>query len=71
MRDSSPRPSLRGIGSALKLIAAALIAGLALVALASAHESMAIAVAAFVLIGALVELAHAAFELVDRERGRG
>jgi hypothetical protein len=71
MRDSSPRPTLRGIGSALKLIAAALIAGLALVVLAGAHESVAIAVAAFVLIGALVELAHAAFELVDRERGRG
>jgi hypothetical protein len=71
MRDSSPRPSVRRIGSALKLIAAALIAGLALVVLAGAHASVAIAVAAFVLIGALVELAHAAFELVDRERGRG
>jgi hypothetical protein len=70
MRDSSPRPSLCGIGSALKLIAAALIAGFALVVLAGVHESAAIAVAAFVLIGALVELAQAAFELVDRERGR-
>jgi hypothetical protein len=71
MRDSSLQLSLRGITSALKLIAAALIAGLALVVLAGVHESVAIAVAAFVLIGALVELAHAAFELVDRERGRG
>jgi hypothetical protein len=52
-------------------MAAALIAGLALAVLAGVHESVAIAVAAFVLIGALVELAHAAFELVDRERGQG
>ena len=71
MPDSSRRLSLRGIGSALKLIAAALIAGLALVVLAGVHASVAIAVAALVLVAALVELAHAAFELVDRERGSG
>ena len=71
MPDSSRRPTLSGIGSALKLIGAALIAALALVVLAGVHASVAIAVAALVLVAALVELAHAAFELADRERGRG
>ena len=59
------------IGSALKLITAALVAALALLVLAGVHASVAIAIAAVVLIAALVEFAHAAFELVDSERGRG
>jgi hypothetical protein len=32
---------------------------------------LAIGIALVVLVLALVELAHAAFEVVDRERGRG
>ena len=71
MPDSSRHRTLQRIGSALKLIAAALIAALALVVLAGVHASVAIGVASVVLVLALVELAHAAFELVDRERGRG
>jgi hypothetical protein len=71
MPDSSRQRSLRLIGSTLKLITAVLIAGLALVVLAGVHASVAIGIASVVLVLALVELAHAAFELVDRERGRG
>jgi hypothetical protein len=71
MADSSWHPTLERIGSALKLIVAALIAGLALVVLAAVHASLAIGIASVVLVLALVELAHAAFEFVDRERGRG
>jgi hypothetical protein len=39
--------------------------------LAAVHASVAIAIAAVVLVAALMEFAHAAFELVDGERGRG
>jgi hypothetical protein len=63
------RRNLLDIGTAIKLIAAALVAGVALVVLAGVHASVAIAIAAVVLIAALVEFAHAAFELVDSERG--
>ena len=45
--------------------------GLALVVLAGVRASVAIGIASVVLVLALVEFAHAAFELVDRERGRG
>ena len=55
----------------MKLIAAALIAGLALVVLAAVHASLAVGIASVVLVLALIELAHAAFEFVDRERWRG
>jgi hypothetical protein len=71
MPDSSRQRSLQLIGSTLKLIAAVVIAGLALVVLVGVHASVAIGIASVVLVLALVELAHAAFELVDRERGRG
>jgi hypothetical protein len=71
MAGSSRRPTLHSIGSWVKLIAAALVAGVALVVLAGVHASVAIAIAAVVLVAALVEFAHAAFELVDSERGRG
>ena len=71
MPDSSRHLTLGRIGSALKLISAALMAGLALVVLAGVRASVAIGIASVVLVLALVEFAHAAFELVDRERGRG
>ena len=70
MPDSSRGPTLVGIAIALKLIAAVLIAGVALVVLAGVRAGVLIAIAAVVLLGALVELARAAFELVDRERGQ-
>jgi hypothetical protein len=71
MPDSSRRPTLFSIGSWVKLIAAALVAGVALVVLAGAHARAALAIAGVVLVASLLELAHAAFELVDGERGRG
>jgi hypothetical protein len=64
------RLHLVGIGSGLRLIAALLIAGMALVVLAGVRAGALIAIAAVALVGALVELAQAAFELVDRERSR-
>jgi hypothetical protein len=43
---------------------------MALVVLAGVRAGALIAIAAVALVGALVELAQAAFELVDRERSR-